>query len=110
MNTSDSELQRRLQASLHEGASPDAASTQALQDRVMAQWAQRHTGQLAWETATAGGTIGIGSARRTRRQRWALAVLALGLVLTVAWINRPDPALEELLQPDVLQLITLGSI
>ena len=39
-----------------------------------------------------------------------LAATALGLVLAVAWINRPDPALEELLQPDVLQLITLGSI
>lgn len=110
MNPSDTELQRRLQASLQHSPPPDAAATQALQDRVMAQWAQRHAAQLAWQTASAGGPTDPEAARRTRRQRWGLAALALGLVLAVAWINRPDPALEELLQPDVLQLITLGSI
>lgn len=110
MNPTDAELQRALQASLNTSAPPNAAATQALEDRVMAQWAQRHAGQLALQAATAGGPGQGMQSQRLRRARWAAGALALTVVLAAAWLNRPDPALEELIQPDVLQLITLGSI
>lgn len=109
MNPSDTDLQRALRDSLHQNP-PDHASTQALQERVMAQWAQRHAGQLALQAATAGGPGDGAQGQRVRRARWAAGALALAVVLAAAWLHRPDPALEELMQPDVLQLITLGSI
>lgn len=109
MNPSDTDLQRALQHSLHQG-SPAQGTTQALEERVMAQWAQRHAGQLAVQAATASGP-GLGAhGQRMRRARWAAGALAVAVLLAAAWLNRPDPALEELMQPDVLQLITLGGI
>jgi len=113
MNPSDTELQRALHQSLHQSlhqGSPTDGATQALEERVMAQWAQRHAGQLALQAATAGGP-GLGAhGQRMRRARWAAGALAVAVLLAAAWLNRPDPALEELMQPDVLQLITLGGI
>jgi len=109
MNPSDTELQRALQQSLHQGE-PAQGATQALEDRVMAQWAQRHAGQLALQAATAGGPGHGAQGQRQRRARWAAGALALAVLLAAAWLQRPDPALEELMQPDVLQLITLGGI
>ncbi len=109
MNPSDAELQRALRQSLHQGV-PTHGASQALEERVMAQWAQRHAGQLALQAATAGGPGQGAQGQRMRRARWATAALALAVLLAAAWLNRPDPALEELMQPDVLQLITLGGI
>lgn len=109
MNPSDTDLQRALQHSLHQG-SPAQGATQALEERVMAQWAQRHAGQLALQATTAGGPSLGAHGQRLRRARWAAGALAVAVLLAAAWLNRPDPALEELMQPDVLQLITLGGI
>ncbi len=78
MNPSDTELQRALQQSLHQG-SPAQGTTQALEERVMAQWAQRHAGQLALQAATAGGPGHGAQGQRQRRARWAAGALALAL-------------------------------
>lgn len=79
------------------------ADTQALQDRVLAQWQQRHPASDA-ALATAGSAL---LAHRAS-SRWAVASLVLAMALTASWLNQPDPLLEELLQPDVLSQIGMG--
>ena len=102
----DAPLRRALRDSLHR---PDAAPpSEALQDRVMAQWAQRHAAELAWQTAPAGGAPT--APRRPWRARLAIGALALALALGAVWQHRADAALDELAQPDLLMLITLGEI
>jgi len=102
----DAALRRALRDSLHR---PDAAPpSEALQDRVMAQWAQRHAAELAWQTAPAGAAPT--APRRPWRARLAIAALALALALGAVWQHRADAALDELTQPDLLMLITLGEI
>lgn len=95
-------LKQRLRQSL---AAARPADSEALQDRVLVQWHQRHP---ASETALA--SAGPGALLRRPASRWALAGLALAVVLTAGWLNRPDPVLEELMQPDVLSQIGLGEL
>lgn len=91
----------------------------ALQQRVLAQWrVQTHTaaalgsaalpdgsGTLGW----LGALPGTGWRRLGRRGLASLALLALLTALSVWWA-RPDPALTELLQPDVLSQMGLGEL
>ena len=107
----DSNLRQRMQDALAQSCAREQPSVQqqgALQSRVMAQWRQR----------TASGTTAVNepvaSLRRALTKRplqMGLASLALVAVvgLPTAWL-RGDPALEELMEPDVLSLITLGEL
>jgi hypothetical protein len=100
---------RALHALLRESLQPGAHdSSAALQDRVMAQWRQRHARSATMaELAVAGG----GGARGTRAPVWlGLAGVALAVAIALAWTQRSDPVLEELMQPDVLSQIGFGEI
>lgn len=105
---------RRLQQLLRDlaaeaGESPRA---QALQQRVLMQWQAAHPGAPAAMAEGGAGRAWLVLAGRGRR-RWLLGsglllggvALALGL-----WLRQPDPALDELLQPDVLSQMAIGQM
>ena len=108
----DAAADRRLQHALRELPVPDASQRiDALQQRVMAQWQAAHAPSAAPLVQGAGGrrlALAAGG-----RRRWLLGsgmvlgglALALGL-----WLRQPDPALEELLQPDVLSQMAIGEM
>ena len=100
----DTRLRERLRAGLDTAPHRDS---EALQDRVMAQWRQRHP---VAEHATAGGpSLHRGA---TRRPLWFAAsalLVAAALAFTASW-PRPDPVMEELMQLDVLSQMALGEI
>lgn len=100
----DLALRKRLQAALAQ--SPREGDDEDLQARVMAQWRQsRSPSQVV---ASGGPAATLQAAWRQQPRVWIGAlVLLLGL-----WLLRPapDPALEELLQPDVLTLISNGEL
>lgn len=90
-------------------ASPRTADSGALQQRVLAQWQQRHAQQPPLHQRAllaAGPALLLGQTRRQRLAR-LLLLLALGVALAAWWL-RPDPTLNELLQPDVLSQMGLG--
>ncbi|QIM52996.1 hypothetical protein [Hydrogenophaga crocea] len=109
MNTpgaDDAALRRALREGLAHNAATDSA---ALQARVLAQWRQRHAQALgAHQAVTAGGPLPRGGAHRPRLALLAGALLLVALALT--WSHRPDPTIDELLQPDVLSQIGLGEL
>ncbi|MGA0609752.1 hypothetical protein [Caldimonas sp. KR1-144] len=99
----DDELRCALRAS---PAEADAASIEALQSRVMAHWRASHG---AGSAQSNGGH----ALRWSASPRWWIGAggLALGCALAVAlWLQRPDPALEELMQPDVLSQMVAGEL
>ena len=101
---SDEALRQALRAGLHAAD----GSREALQARVLAQWRQRHA-PLSAEArlASAGGQDWPAS----RQRRWlGAAALAASLLLALAWCGRPDPALDELMQLDVLSQIAIGEL
>jgi hypothetical protein len=81
--------------------------TDALQARVLAQWRQAQPAGGAVVSSGPAGTLQ--AAWRQHPVLWtgAVAMLVLGM-----WLLRPaqDPALEELMQPDVLTLISAGEL
>lgn len=89
-------------------AQPAAGGTDELQQRVLAQWQQRHARQSVDQPTllSHGPALLLGLTRRQRLAR-GLLLLALGLAATAWWL-RPDPTLNELLQPDVLSQMALG--
>lgn len=98
---SDDELRRALRAS----AAP--ASTEALEQRVLAQWQQRHARPQAANAQLAGGPALV-----VRHGRWfGLGAAALSLAV-LGWCNhaRQDASVEELLQLDVLSQMTMGEM
>ncbi len=107
----DSNLRRRMQEALAQPPTQEQACAgvqDALQARVMAQWQQRTASTVA---------VGHGPAAALRRAlvkrplQMGLASLALVAAVAVqtSWM-RSDAALEELMEPDVLSLITLGEL
>lgn len=100
----DQALRQRLMAGLDDPASDD---TQALQARVLAQWRQSRSQQIV--AAGTGPAATLRAAWREHPLRWTGAVLLLALGL---WLLRPaqDPAMDELMQPDVLSLISMGEL
>lgn len=100
----DLALRQQLKGSLN-NAQP--ADTQALEARVLAQWRQAQPHQLV--TVGAGPVATLRAAWRQHPLRWTGAVLLLAMGL---WLLRPvqDPALDELMQPDVLSLISAGEL
>lgn len=97
-------LRERLRAGLDTAPHRDS---EALQDRVMAQWRQRHP---VAEHATAGGpALRSGAARRPLWFAASALLVAAALAFTASW-PRPDPVMEELMQLDVLSQMALGEI
>jgi hypothetical protein len=104
----DADLRGSLRHALQDqaGRTPHAEHS-ALQDRVMAQWQQRHPqAELALAGAAHSGWR-LGAVHRG----WVVVALALAVVVALTvWVNRPDPVLEELMQLDVLSQIALGEM
>lgn len=101
---SDEQLRARLKHTLAQG-SEDSAD--ALQARVLAQWRQARPQAVV--VTSQGPLASLQAAWRQHPVMWTGALVALVLAL---WMLRPaqDPALEELMQPDVLTLISNGEL
>jgi len=91
-----------------------AADTDALAQRVLAQWADAHAQAAAPAlpvVAGAGRSAVLGAALWRRKLWLGMASLAVVvLVGTAVLLLRPDPALEELMQPDVLSQMAIGEM
>jgi hypothetical protein len=100
----DEALKDQLKATLPQGTDE---GTDALQARVLGQWRQAHP--AGGVVASSGPAGALQAAWRQHPVLWtgALAALLLGM-----WMLRPaqDPVLEELMQPDVLTLISSGEL
>ncbi len=104
----------RLRAQLRALHAP-ADEVDALGARVFAQWSERHA-PAATAPQHFGGTSGAAAilGLRASRRRWwaglATGLLACAVVATALWMQRPDPALEDLMQPDVLSQMAIGEM
>jgi hypothetical protein len=104
----DTAADRRLRGALLQAARAEAGSTSALENAVLQQW---HQAQEALDPALAGhagryGVPGRGSWRWPGAGLLVLAALALAL-----WAaNRADPALDELMQVDVLSRMAIDEL
>ena len=93
---------------------PPAAQADALADQVLAQWRELHGESV--EAATRLGSSGaatLSGGHPARRRRWVgiTTGLLIGAALAaVVWVQRPDPALDELLQADVLSQMAIGEL
>lgn len=108
----DSNLRQRMQDALaqpYAQEQPYAEQQQdALQSRVMAQWRQR---TAAGATVVDGPVASLRRALMKRPLQMGLASLALVAVVGLqTTLLRGDAALEELMEPDLLSLITLGEL
>lgn len=103
----DDGLRARLRTALNTASAHDS---QHLEERVMAQWQQRHASAQA-EFAAAGGaalrTPGMG--RRALRLATGVVLVAALLVTASTWRSR-DTSVEELMQLDVLSEMALGEM
>lgn len=94
---------------------PPRAETDALANRVFAQWGEHQSRQAATPTvlgAMAGSATTLGQ-RASHRWRWASlgsGLLACAVIAAIVWVQRPDPALEELLQADVLSQMAIDEM
>jgi hypothetical protein len=89
----------------------DPARMEALNRRVMTQW-QEARGAAA-EPVAAHGMRGWLALHGGWRSRWLAGAtgLALGLALLAGtWLRSSDPALDELMQPDVLSQMAAGEM
>jgi len=106
----DARLRRAMREALQADAAGAAAGSAPLQARVLAQWQQRHGQALgATEPVLAGGP----AARRGVqgfRLGLVLGAVLVAIALALAGSKRPDPSIDELLQPDVLSQIGLGEL
>ncbi len=96
----DQALRTAMQRSL---AQSSTQGLDGLQAKALAQW-REHT----HHTPIA---LGTSAAWRMHPRAWlagAAALVAVALLLQP--ITAPDPALDELLQPDLLSLISLGEL
>ena len=101
----DDALRATMRAALSSGSDADLAP---LQSRVLAQWRMR-TATASLATPLGGGVAGL----RQHPRLLALAALALAVAVALAgsvYLKRGDPALDELIEPDVLSLIMIGEL
>ena len=100
----------RLRQALRQGLAEDARSpetlarSQTLAHRVMAQWQQRQ-GHSAVPTE-----VLLGGQAKGLHTRWSRGLVVLSVVAALVWCQRPDPKVDELMQPDVLSQITLDAL
>jgi hypothetical protein len=87
---------------------PPDADTEALGARVLAQWQASHP------AASAVGPRPVAAlALRLRQHRLLVGLAGLAAVAAIAsavLLLRPDPALDELMQPDVLSQMAAGEM
>jgi hypothetical protein len=96
----DADLRQALRQAL------PAEDSTALQDRVLAQWQQRHVAPQR----SAGGQLAL-ARWRDQPMRWLGGAVLASSLLVLTWCgNRPDPSLQELMQPDVLSQIAIGEL
>lgn len=98
----DARLRQALRDSLREGP----GDTGALQQRVLAQWQQRHATAPAHPVG--GGLLAL--AGLTRLQRGLALAAVAGSLAVLAWCAQPDAGLDELMQLDVLSQIANGEM
>ena len=108
-DTPPADADRRLRHSLRQALeqAPDEG-LQALQARLLAQWRQ----QQAAAPAPHGPLAVLQAGWRQHPLLFKGTLLALGLaglLLAKPWAT-PDPGIDELLQPDVLWLMTMGEL
>jgi hypothetical protein len=88
----------------------DAARIEALNRRVLAQWQETRGAAAAESVSGARGWLALHGGWRNRWLAGATG-LAVGLALLVGtWLRSADPALDELLQPDVLSQMAAGEM
>lgn len=103
----DLALRQQLRTGLAQTATDDS---EALQQRVLAQWAQRHAQARVEASATL--HAGQGTLKGSPRV-WAWGAACAGLLvlaLLQAWSRHQEAVVEELAQPDVLSLISLDEL
>lgn len=103
----DNPLRARLRAGLNAASAHDS---QHLEERVMAQWQQRHASAQAGLAAAGGAALrapGIG--RRALRLATGVVLVAALLVTASTWRSR-DAGVDELMQLDVLSEMALGEM
>jgi hypothetical protein len=101
----------RLQSALRALPLPtESADLNGLNERIMAQWQERH-GVPEPVVAGRGPALAL-AGRWGRHPMWivALGLLASAAIVLGVWLQRPDPVLEELMQPDVLSQMAAGQL
>jgi hypothetical protein len=92
---------------------PPATEIDALGDQVLMQWHELRGSTGATTTAGPSGAALLLGEHPARRWRWVglTTGLLLGAVIAmVLWLQRPDPALDELMQADVLSQMAIGEL
>jgi hypothetical protein len=102
---SDERLRDKMRDSLARTPGTDG---QALEARVLAQWRQH---SAATARRPQGALAVLQHQWRQHPALWSTAFLVLGVavVLLKPWVQ-PDPALDELMQLDVLSLMAAGEL
>jgi hypothetical protein len=110
LNSAGSDRDESLRQALR-ALPQDRAEVDALAARVMAQWREREALAVAAPATVGHGLAALGG-RGHARARWiGIAGLLTGAAIAlVLWAHRPDPALDELLQPDVLSQMAIGEM
>ena len=109
-DSADADLRRQVRA-----LKPSATDVDALSARVLAQWSERQ-GQPTTAPQHLGSAAGAAAAlglHPSRQRLWAgltTGLVACAVIATAVWVQRPDPALEELLQADVLSQMAIGEM
>ncbi len=92
---------------------PDA-QIDALGDRVLAQWRELNgESASATQPGRPGAAMILGGHMTTRRWRWVgitTGLLIGAVIVTVMWVQKPDPTLDELMQADVLSQMAIGEL
>ena len=105
----DQALRRQLRALKTSDAQVDA-----LGDRVLFQWRELHgESELAPSTLGRSGAVTLLGGHTARRWRWVGVMTGLligAVIVTVMWVQRPDPTLDELMQADVLSQMAIGEL
>ncbi|MBC7917906.1 MAG: hypothetical protein H7Y28_08860 [Rhodoferax sp.] len=102
---SDGALRHALQQTLGKSPSHDL---EALQDRVVSQWASRGTNT----SLVAAGPIGlIQTAWADRRMLLVAVTMAVVMVAGLQIVRlQTEPNIDDLLEPDVLALMSMGEL
>jgi hypothetical protein len=104
-SASDAAMRRALQQTLSQAHSPDV---EALQDRVVTQWAQRGTNT----SLVAAGPLGrLQMAWADRRMQLVAVTLVVVMVAGLQVVRlHTEPNIDDLLEPDVLALMAMGEL